>query len=149
MDDDNSFYFLTLQGDGAETIAFKALNTRTNEVTPLVETVQFVPNQMLGAFPEPYRFTFAGADQASIETGGWSVSPNPFSDRLTVRFSKPLQDHEVTFSDVTGRIVGKYHVPSGVPQKEFTSELSNMPSGVYILTVQGSTEYHTVKLIRN
>jgi hypothetical protein len=150
VDNDNSFYFLTLQGDGAEKIVFKALNMKTNDIKPLVETVEFVPNRVLGAFSEPYRLTFGGADEASFdETGEWGVSPNPFSDHLTVKFSEPSQDHVVTITDMMGRTIGTFHVASGVRQQEFTNEVSALVPGVYMLTIAGSTEHHTVKLIKN
>jgi hypothetical protein len=149
IDSENSFYFLTLQGDGQETIVFKAMNTKTKEVKLLQQTASFVPNMVLGAFADPYLLTFEGADEVLEGSGDWVVSPNPFTDRLTVKFPDPSQSYQLTISDMMGKTVRALQVPSGVRKKEFTNEVSSLTAGVYLLTIQGGTEYYTVKLVKN
>jgi hypothetical protein len=74
-----------------------------------------------------------GIDENENErTAGWIISPNPGRDLFTVEgFGAGMK--RILFYDVTGRLIGSRILPPGGNARLLTG----LPSGVYILKIEG------------
>jgi hypothetical protein len=71
---------------------------------------------------------------APAEMMGYKIFPNPFNDRLQVRFEKALPvATELRLSNLQGALVNVIRVPAGDTQVEL--DLVHLPKGVYMLTM--------------
>jgi len=72
--------------------------------------------------------------------------PNPFEDRVYVRFDEPVYDViSVTMHDILGRLV---YSKSFNPIQTLTINFGDLSSGGYLLHIQMRTEVLIAKLIR-
>jgi hypothetical protein len=71
------------------------------------------------------------------------ISPNPTSGILTVKTKGVIINQNYVISDLFGKMVkcGK------LSENEFTIDISNFSSGIYILAIEGFDE--TIRLVRN
>ncbi|MBK9013229.1 MAG: T9SS type A sorting domain-containing protein [Saprospiraceae bacterium] len=79
----------------------------------------------------------------------FSISPNPASGLLSVKMAlSSIENVEVNILDVTGRVVAS--AADNTSGREFRFDLSNRPSGVYLvkLTVGGNTLARRLVLAR-
>jgi hypothetical protein len=80
--------FLTLYGASGHTLSFRLYDHATQqelELTP-PETIQFVPNDIVGSVLEPYVFSFTGSIEAVADqtVSCPKVYPNPIRDKVMV-----------------------------------------------------------------
>lgn len=75
------------------------------------------------------------ADQV-VEEDEWSISPNPFTDEIEVRFPEVLSHPStITVVNLMGVSVYQQQVPSG--EQAIRINLSNLPVGMYVVSVRG------------
>lgn len=150
VDDGQALYFLTIQGDEQEHITFKAMNMETGEVIGLRENLKFSANLVEGTYAQPYLLSFGENPQSEIADVSTLAYPNPFKDHLTITLPDGSVDHELTITDLTGRVVKKIVVPAGTSKAEWRKEdHSNLRPGVYLLEIKGGKNTWTIKLIKN
>jgi titin len=82
-------------------------------------------------FSPSYQVIFSdGVDEIASMSHGMAVSPNPFSDHLTIGFSKELPE-QLDILDLTGRVVFSFDKVSD-PQMIWIPQ-SNIASGMYLV----------------
>ncbi len=88
-------------------------------------------------------------DAATLEGQGIQVVntlyPNPTTGIFSVKLSKPLNKTLVTISDISGSIIAK-KTETGI---HLTYDLSNYPSGEYIITIHQKPKKITMKVIKS
>jgi Secretion system C-terminal sorting domain len=80
----------------------------------------------------------------------WSLYPNPTNDVLTVKtFASRFENFDVRVTDVEGRIVlrERYTMPSGMQQHNL--DVSELPSGIYCISLVGATQQYTQRFVVN
>lgn len=75
-----------------------------------------------------------------------SVFPNPSNGVIHLNFQKELPDVMIKVSDFSGKILYSEKHQQIVPGVK-TLELSNMPPGLYLLTIYSENSYNTYKLV--
>jgi uncharacterized protein (DUF2141 family) len=71
--------------------------------------------------------------------------PNPSSESTTIEFNDNATAHQITVTDVTGRVVAKY---SNVSEKSINVNTQNLNAGVYFVTIQNDrNENASLKLM--
>lgn len=96
-------------------------------------------------------FVVNESDISSIDKkddfGNVSIYPNPTGGKMIVELSE-IGDEPITISvmDMTGRLVQEYRV-GGSGAHRHLIDLSPLPEGFYLLTLQKSHEKHTTKIV--
>jgi xyloglucan-specific exo-beta-1,4-glucanase len=70
--------------------------------------------------------------------------PNPVQDKVTVRFTKEMAGGNVLFTDVTGKV----QLTSKVESTEQTFDLTQLPTGIYMVQVAGEKTRFVVKIVK-
>jgi hypothetical protein len=95
-----------------------------------------------GVFPWVFRTDACGdlmwnncgvTSYTEIDKQDFTVYPNPFSDHLTIEI--PIQSDELEIRDLSGKLVLQQKTFS---VQQLTLDLSNLPAGAYILTINTS-----------
>ena len=75
-----------------------------------------------------------------------SVYPNPFSNQLTIsgKNESDITGKTVKLYDVTGRL----YISKAITSQKTTMNVGNLPSGMYILKVEGGNSPQVFKLIK-
>ena len=73
-----------------------------------------------------------------------SISPNPFSSRFTVNLSDKNEYNKLTVFDLTGKMIAEKPVVSTT----ISFDLSDYPSGIYLLKAIGNAGVETAKIIK-
>lgn len=87
-----------------------------------------------------------------VEVSEWKqeealeIFPNPFDRFLEVKTFPSIEGARLTLSDLSGKIVHEQQIPEG--QKYFQLHTSNLPSGMYLLSIRGKHHMYTEKLIK-
>ncbi len=76
-----------------------------------------------------------------------TISPNPTSGYLTVKFIKPLEEAhiDVKIYDILGNIVNKLHYHDG---DTFVIDINDLPSGSYLISINMNGETITRKIMK-
>ncbi len=74
-------------------------------------------------------------------------SPNPMSNLLTMNISSNDQIQEVVFNDIFGRVILKRNVESSL--QEYTFDVSNFPTGLYLVNIKSNERNWTKKILKN
>jgi hypothetical protein len=103
-----------------------------------VKTVAFVFNTCTA-------ISFVGLENNKLESSAVRMFPNPSSESTTIEFNDNATAHQVTVTDVTGRVVAKY---SNVSEKSINVNTQNLNAGFYFVTIQNDrNEYASLKLM--
>ena len=79
-------------------------------------------------------FQFATANVPTVKANDtWAIYPNPVKDALNVSVSGVVNDSAVQVYDITGRQV------LAVKLSGNALNVSNLPSGIYILKMEGKS----------
>lgn len=149
VDDDHTFYFLTIQGEGSENITFKAMNMENGEIIALTEHTAFTVDAVIGTFNDPYLLTLGTDGIDTGEAASQLVYPNPFSDHITITLPDANGEYLLTLTDLTGHVVKQQRV-TGIDSVEWKQEgATALPPGVYFLTIDGGINRWTIKVVRN
>jgi phage tail protein X len=86
-----------------------------------------------GIIPQPVT---ALADQANGKAGTFTAYPNPFSDRITIRYSWPADaDTRIEIYDMNGKLTSvlhdKYQASGG--EKELQYDAAHLARGIYLI----------------
>ncbi|BDD06360.1 LamG-like jellyroll fold domain-containing protein [Aureibacter tunicatorum] len=145
---EQSLFFLTIHGntDGQE-LKFELEND--GEKLDISNELSYVSDNVLGSIETPYELNLRKTIIKGVEDvlGQVTVSPNPFSDVLNIRFERNVsEDVEFTLIDVSAREVAADI--SQINSTTYKVNTSDLPSGVYFLRIKASGEVHTEKLVK-
>ncbi|MEQ1732352.1 MAG: LamG-like jellyroll fold domain-containing protein [Bacteroidia bacterium] len=128
----------------------------SNNITFVTDALQGTPNAPVEVnVAEDDKCTFATTTQvnaikATIKNTDltMTVSPNPFSDNLTINFNK-LVDCKVELYDVLGKVLYS-SVEKGKQQLKLNTNnnLDNIPAGVYYVRITGDNFIEQLKVIK-
>lgn len=97
--------------------------------------------------PKPAGVTNVNEDAQSAIT----IMPNPANDYATIQTSIPVKDFsgafKISVADVTGKILESRNIYTASDVWQFNT--SNLSSGVYLITLEGSSLHLTEKLLIN
>ena len=86
-----------------------------------------------------------GIENNTLESSAVRMFPNPSSESTTIEFNDNATAHQITVTDVTGRVVAKY---SNVSEKSINVNTQNLNAGVYFVTIQNDrNENASLKLM--
>ena len=80
----------------------------------------------------------------SISNSQFSVYPNPTTDQVTVLLPHPSMKYDAVLYDLKGRRL-RAMLLSGM---QTTISLSDLPKGVYLLTLISPTDRHTLHIVK-
>ncbi len=99
------------------------------------------------AFTESSSVTAVEEQKNILNANGIKIYPNPAKDELTISFSKDINDgHFIEITDMQGRRMRSYTFKENV--HDLQMDLTNLPRGIYILSVQTSSGVERQKFIR-
>jgi len=75
----------------------------------------------------------------------WNLYPNPANDIVTIQVNSNITVNQVTMTDLTGRVVKTIPWNEG---SNLSFDVSELPSGMYVVTVQGNNTQWTKRLIK-
>lgn len=142
-DDFNNIVFTT---PGALTSSNYTLTTQLNVNTTYYWRVTAY-NECGSTTPAPWSFTTWTVNSVN-ELNGLSVSilPNPTGGEVSAVFSKTTEEEmEATLYAVNGVLLKNQAVPIG--SKSFTFDLSEMPTGLYLLRLKNALGVLTKKIV--
>lgn len=85
-----------------------------------------------------------GIDNSKLEATSINMFPNPSNESTTISFNDNAAKHNVTVSDVTGRVVAKYNST----EKSINVNTQNLNAGVYFVSIQNErNESASLKLM--
>lgn len=85
-----------------------------------------------------------GIDNNKLEASAISMFPNPSNGSTSISFNDNAAKHNVTVTDVTGRVVAKY----STLENNLNVNTSNLNAGVYFVTIQNDrNENASLKLM--
>ena len=73
-----------------------------------------------------------------------NVYPNPSSDVVNIEFETP-QTCTIELRSIDGRLIEQIAITQ---QSKISIDLSEVPSGIYLLTANSSTQNFTTKFVR-
>ena len=88
--------------------------------------------------------TQVGIGRVSGHEAGFRVYPNPATDQVTVHFPLLAEACEVTLSDMKGRKLRAVTLSGS----QNTLSLSDLPKGVYLLTVISPTNHFSTRILK-
>jgi hypothetical protein len=98
-----------------------------------------------------YSSPFSNYDEETLtgmsetETGGFSIYPNPFSDRTTITFNNPnFKKHQLILMDLTGKVIRQIGDITG-SRIELSRE--NLSPGVYLIELRGADIYRGMVVV--
>lgn len=86
-------------------------------------------------------------NKATVPTEIESVSPNPFSGEITVKYSSGKVPHFALFNQA-GQLVHEQSASEAGSSVERIGNLDSLPSGIYFLVMENGTEKKTKKIIK-
>lgn len=137
------FYQWFLNGDtipGATQQDYTATQSGSYQV---MVTNQFGCSQM----SDPISLTI-GLKEDWFATQRISVFPNPTSGSMTLRFELPAKEITLRIYTLSGKLVHNENLPAAQSGEVHTLDISNLPSGVYLLQVVHAEGTGTTKVLR-
>jgi hypothetical protein len=137
-----------------ETITLPARTWRINKIKKSadIEVVAFIQNsstkELYQASSDTVRNIVVGIeDFLQGKKAGFTLYPNPATDRLTVKFGEMLKSEaDISIYDVRGIIVRSYKAGTG--ESEFRIENPHLQDGIYLVRVlSGGIDFGFRKLI--
>ena len=139
----NGLIYLTIYGNGEETIHFKAAECDNDRLHDVMETFDFEAD-VLGSRHQPVALHIGTPTKVRTAKGDQpKVWPRLTSDKLNVRFT----DHDlqrVTLTSAGGETMMRQKADSD----EFTLHIGSMPKGIYILTVEADGKTYYFKVVK-
>ncbi|TXF88000.1 T9SS type A sorting domain-containing protein [Neolewinella aurantiaca] len=90
-----------------------------------------------------------GRHRADVAITGFTVSPNPFNNQLSIRFEQPLQTETLLkVYDFSGRTLVHKPLLRGTEKYTFEVNENNWPRGIYLITVESKGVVRSRKVIR-
>ncbi|MFT5914247.1 MAG: hypothetical protein ACI81T_000734, partial [Bacteroidia bacterium] len=138
---ENYDYFMTIYGDGtAKELTFTLTNSEGEEISKVIEALDFADNSILGRTGKPLPLTLT---QEIVLENGLDIYPNPFSTETTLRFNL-VEDAEVSLEivDALGRTIRQItqsDLKAGSHEFVWNGETTHgteVASGVYFVKAQ-------------
>ena len=146
-------FFLTMYANTAgELLHFKLYDAATGQVTNLTETMYFTAGLHQGSVQSPLPFGYQSTTAVAEVTSGQSlqVSPNPFTDGTTIRFTLThAQRARVLITDMAGRIVLDERMSGSAGTNALLWNAKDAPSGVYFVKLETEEGTEVKKVVRN
>ena len=102
--------------------------------------------------PNAISSTSTEASAEDVLTGGFSLIPNPTSNRVKVEYNLPDENLAVAtikLMDMTGRVIREIKLDNPVKEGWVSLDLNDLNSGVYLVNVQTEGYTETKKLVVN
>ncbi len=144
---DRYLTFLTIHGEGGETLKFKYYDIHTGEVSDLLNEMTYEVDGINGDVANPYIFGNNISDINAIGevmANGVDFYPNPVNDKLYIETEVEIE--EVSIFDIYGRIQNLSN--SATQQLNNSIDVSGLTSGVYfvkVVTSEGEAMKRIVK----
>ena len=90
-------------------------------------------------------FNLATLGINTFDSNAFSVYPNPSNGNLTIKTNLPIEKASITVSDLNGRIV--HQLNADVLENQ-SLDLSELQSGMYILTIKNESYNYSQKIIK-
>jgi hypothetical protein len=91
----------------------------------------------------PYIFTTVGIGQ--ISAGSFNVFPNPSNGLYVVTFTENASGNNYVIHEVAGKLIQSGKLNSSNSKLD----ISEVPAGIYFLTISNSTSSEVIKLVKN
>jgi hypothetical protein len=89
-----------------------------------------------------------GIQEANIFFGTLNIFPNPVEDVMNIRLeSKMPAKTDMILSDMTGKVLIRKEIELNPGQNSETIDVSNLASGVYLLTFKSYDINHTISIV--
>lgn len=97
------------------------------------------------------KFSFSEIKSISISSMSlvYSIVPNPAKNFITLSFDKPQRQYNIIITDMQGKIVHVINNPSAIYMTQHKIDLSNIPNGIYLVSVMTNNGNYTQKLLIN
>ena len=90
-------------------------------------------------------FNLATLGINTFDSNAFSVYPNPSNGNLTIKTNLPIEKASITVSDLNGRIV--HQLNADVLENQ-SLNISELQSGMYILTIKNESYNHSQKIVK-
>ena len=81
------------------------------------------------------------------KSSGWLISPNPFTNEISIKFNEEISNSVITVTDVCGRIISKTNISTSTGN--FTiKDISEISNGIYFVTVSSPDFNVTKKIVK-
>lgn len=119
-------------------------NNNNDENTLIIHDAD-ITNQFYQEWTARWHSLTLGADEeAKVD---FNMFPNPAVDEVNLRFSTPAGTQRVQITDLSGRLVFDYLYYASAGQNDLRLDVSNLPNGMYVLTLQGEWGGKSEKLV--
>jgi hypothetical protein len=85
-----------------------------------------------------------GLNQLVLNNGVYNVYPNPASDRIYIQASGNISEASYEISDALGKVIMK----SGLNGSTQAINISQLPSGVYLVKVASGSETKALRFVK-
>jgi hypothetical protein len=158
----DTLYITSLQSTSATTPLFNCLidfRVRYNDKDSIIRMRQltnfdhwevYMPGQVTSVSVDPDQWLLmenAGINNLEQigEINEFTLVPNPARDKITLRFSNPVEPYKVLVADSSGKIL--LAEKSQSQHKIF--DIGNYPGGMYFVIVEIGTAHYPARFIKN
>ena len=143
---DRHILFLTIHGEGGENLKFKYYDTKTEEVSDLLNEMTYKVDEVKGDASNPYIFGNNISDinaVGEVVLNGANLYPNPVNDKLYIETDVEVK--EVVVCDIYGRRQ-VIEIPSR--QDNLVIDVANLNSGVYFVMIKTNDGVVTKRFVK-
>lgn len=89
------------------------------------------------------------ANENIISESEINISPNPFQNQISIEIKKEIQGEQaINIIDLSGKVVFSKQVRFNANTPVVLDELGYLPTGIYIINIQGEQAVYTGKVVR-
>ena len=140
----NGLVMMNIYGQGGEPITFKVIEKNSEQLMDVVEGINFTAD-VLGSAKAPYRLSIGEAptDIANLSDQQMKITPAVIKNSMTVKIDAGRIDR-LTVTDLSGKVVATWKkLENGC-----TVDVSNLPTGVHLVTVKAGKKVFTKKVMK-
>ncbi len=131
---DDNFVMFSLTNNGTDILAFREINT--DKTTGINDAFILIENATWGAWYAIGERELVNTEDLLTLSSEFSVLPNPSAGRLNVRYSGTKQrETSVKVYDALGQLIGQKRLTLAPESTTAVFDLSNSPSGSYVLLI--------------
>ncbi len=135
---------MNIYGQGGEPITFKVIEKNSEQLMDVVEGINFTAD-VLGSAKIPYRLSIGEASTgiANLSDQQLKITPAVIRNTMTVTIDAERIDR-LTVTDLSGKVVATWKkLENGC-----TVDVSNLPTGVHLVTVKAGKKVFTKKVMK-
>jgi len=138
----DSLTVIDCDDDGADTGVFSFLSLSDLTVG---ETIYFRVYEYNNDEEEPFTISVydPSLSATAFDTARFSAYPNPVTDILTLSYTKNISDVQVY------NLLGQQVIAKSVNNRQDKLDMSNLPSGTYLVKVTADGQMRTIKVLKN